>query len=92
MQVIHYFLSELNRRLGIARAIGRRRVNLSTMRRRTTRVNVKAHKSLCALLYASLNAVQIIVAAVRSTLLSRHHNLKTVSLKFGLAGNSNLPS
>ena len=92
MQVIHHFLSKLNGRLGIARAIGCRCINLSAMCRGTTRVNVKTHKSLCTLLYASLNAVQKIVAAVRSTLLSRHHDFKTVSLKFGLAGNSNLPS
>ena len=91
-QIIHYFLGKLDRGFRIARAIGRRRVNLSTMRRRTTRVNMKTHKSFCALLYASLNAVQKIVAAIRSTLPSRHHDLKTISLQLGLTGNSNLPS
>ena len=91
-QIIHYFLGKLDRGFRIARAIGRRRVNLSTMRRRTTRVNMKTHKSLCTLLYASLNAVQKIVAAIRSTLSSRHHDLKTISLQLGLTGNSNLPS
>ena len=53
---------------------------------------MKTHKSLCTLLYASLNAVQKIVAAIRSTLSSRHHDLKTISLQLGLTGNSNLPS
>ena len=91
-QIIHYFLGKLDRGFRIARAIGRGRVNLSTMRRRTTRVNMKTHKSLRALLYASLNAVQKIVAAIRSTLPSRHHDLKTISLQLGLTGNSNLPS
>ena len=91
LQVIHHFLGKLNRGFCITRTIVGGRIYLSTMRRRTTRINVEADESLGTLIYASLNAIQVIITTIRTELVAGHHYLKTISFKLLLARNRYLP-
>ena len=56
-KVVHNLIGKLNRNLRVIGTICSRSINLSTMSRRGTRINMEAHKSLSALIDATLNAI-----------------------------------
>ena len=91
LQVIHHFLGKLNRGFCITGTIVGGGIHLSTMRCRTTRINVEADESLGALIYTSLNAIQEIITTIRTELVAGHHYLKAILLKLLLARNRYLP-
>ena len=56
-KVVHNLIGKLNRNLRVIGTICSRSINLSTMSSRGARINMEAHKSLSALIDATLNAI-----------------------------------
>ena len=90
-QIVHYFLSKLDRCLRVVVTIGGWSIHFCAMRAASARVNMEAHKSLSALIDTALNAIQKIVAAVVSVLLARKNDIESVGLEPRLTRRNNLP-
>ena len=90
-KVIHNLIGKLNRNLCVIGTICSRSINLSAMSSRGTRINMEAHKSLSALINATLNAIQKIITGIIAVLLASKNNLETICLKPILACRHNLP-
>ena len=90
-KIIHHFLGKLDRGFSIVGTICRRSIHLGAMGARTARVNMEAHKSLSALVNATLNAIQEIVATVVSALLARKNDVEAICFKPRLTCRNNLP-
>ena len=91
MQIIHYFLSKLNGCLSIARTVCRGSVYLSSVRTRSTRIDMETNECLGALTYTTLNAVQEVIAAICTILVAGHNDFKAILLKLGLTSDCNFP-
>ena len=90
-KVVHNLIGKLNRNLRVIGTICSRSINLSTMSSRGTRINMETHKSLSALIDATLNAIKKIITGIIAVLLASKNNLETISFKPILAGSHNLP-